>query len=480
MLRSVVSLWVLCLAAVAGAADRLPALNVDIRETSLSGLSSGAFMAVQFHLAHASIVRGVGILAGGPWGCAQGDWARALGECMKGEPAIGPLVDRARSAAEAGDLDPSESLVRSRIWLFSGYNDGVVRPSVMNALQRFYRTLAPGAPLMYRRDLRAGHAMVTESAGADCPVTGGNFVTDCDYDAAGNLLQFVHGRLDPPAGMLTGRLTRFDQSGFTSGSTRSVSMAAEGYLFVPKACEQGERCRVHVALHGCEQAAEKVGEAFVRDAGYNRWADTNRIVVLYPQTRSTWGMPWNPYGCWDWWGYTGAAYATKRGAQVSAIRAMVDRLVSGARGTGRDTTVTPLPPALIERSEDSAVIAWRTPTAPGVFEIRGVPPSGPTVVARVAANAGAAVLGPLAPATDYRIVVAATPPVAFDLRTAPSPPACDPWFGTNVDHVTAGRAYVLWGRTYASGTHQDMGWWNIFTANAMHRVSSGYALGPCG
>src|SRR5262245_49467455 len=49
----------------------LPALNVDITETSVSGLSSGAYMAVQFEVAHSSIVKGVGVIAGGPYFCAQ-------------------------------------------------------------------------------------------------------------------------------------------------------------------------------------------------------------------------------------------------------------------------------------------------------------------------------------------------------------------------------------------------------------------------
>ncbi len=57
-------------------------------------------------------------------------------------------------------------------------------------------------------------------------------------------------------------------------------------MFVPKACENGEACRVHVALHGCKQDVDdrKVGRAFVDRTGYNAWADANRLIVLYPQT----------------------------------------------------------------------------------------------------------------------------------------------------------------------------------------------------
>jgi len=67
-----------------------------------------------------------------------------------------------------------------------------------------------------------------------------------------------------------------------------------------------------------------VQERYVRDTGYNRWADGNDIVVLYPQAKSE--KLANPNGCWDWWGYSSAAYATKAGPQMAAVRAMLDRL----------------------------------------------------------------------------------------------------------------------------------------------------------
>ena len=40
--------------------DALPALNIDIQETSVSGLSSGGFFAVQMQVAYSSILKGAG------------------------------------------------------------------------------------------------------------------------------------------------------------------------------------------------------------------------------------------------------------------------------------------------------------------------------------------------------------------------------------------------------------------------------------
>jgi poly(3-hydroxybutyrate) depolymerase len=113
-------------------------------------------------------------------------------------------------------------------------------------------------------------------------------------------------------------------------------MADTGYVYVPARCARGavppRACHLHVAFHACEQNDELVGDDFYWDGGYNRWAEANDIVVLYPQT-----VRWialsapgegagNPAGCWDWWGYTGPAYDTRNGKQMTVIRAMIDRL----------------------------------------------------------------------------------------------------------------------------------------------------------
>jgi hypothetical protein len=56
---------------------------------------------------------------------------------------------------------------------------------------------------------------------------------------------------------------------------------------------------------------------------YNQWAETNNIIILYPQALRT---TLNPKGCFDWWGYTGADYATKLGVQNVAVNGMVEWL----------------------------------------------------------------------------------------------------------------------------------------------------------
>ena len=63
------------------AAPPLPALDALARAT-VSGVSSGAYMAVQFHVAHSARVLGVGVIAGGPYYCAQGSLRIAYYNCL--------------------------------------------------------------------------------------------------------------------------------------------------------------------------------------------------------------------------------------------------------------------------------------------------------------------------------------------------------------------------------------------------------------
>src|ERR1043165_6206535 len=53
------------------ASPALGAYGVDIRQTSVSGVSAGGAMAVQMHISHSSIMRGVGVIAGVTYDCAD-------------------------------------------------------------------------------------------------------------------------------------------------------------------------------------------------------------------------------------------------------------------------------------------------------------------------------------------------------------------------------------------------------------------------
>lgn len=367
----------------AQAQEKLAGYNAAIAESSISGMSSGAFMAVQFATAWSSVITGVGIIAGGPYWCAKADsffgyWSslsNALGPCMKGPlPNLAAFFAKADAKAASGAIDPLHFVSRQKVYIFHGYNDSIVARAATDAAASFYRHYlgeANRGNLFYQTAIGAGHTLVVaqDSPGAglnQCNESAPPFIGDCRYDQAGIILQHIYGPLKRPASApLSGKMKAFDQSAYTlPDRPASLSMSRTGYVFVPADCENGEACRVHVALHGCKQDVDGIGRAFIDRAGYNAWADANRLIVLYPQTKASW-YPYNPQACWDWWGYISFNdnYVTKAGLQIKAIKSMLDALTSRAV-----PTIAPMPPrgpivlTVIDTSDNAADLVW-TPQA---------------------------------------------------------------------------------------------------------------------
>jgi len=345
--------------AAIGAVSRpatLGAYGIDPDRVTISGLSSGAYMAVQLSVAYSSLFSGVAVIAGGPYGCAETgggvvvNAARALGPCMAGSytwtqrgqcifwwwttcpgadrPDSDAAIALARQYARSNVIDPLDNLRRDRVFLLSGRKDTKVVPAVVSALRQFYEAFVPSLNIREEDLDDVAHTFPTDTfkQGNACSKSNPPYVSDCNYDAAGKLLAFLYGALKPRNdGPSEGSLIEFDQTRFFPSSV-STGMADVGYVYVPKTCTAaGARCALHVALHGCLQTAGSIGMKFVEGTGYNRWADTNGIIVLYPQIGKS-KLATNPEDCWDWWGYTGSTWLDKRAPQMQAIAAMIDRM----------------------------------------------------------------------------------------------------------------------------------------------------------
>jgi poly(3-hydroxybutyrate) depolymerase len=340
-LQQACALLLLLLFAGAGAAaPPLPGLAASTDDVTVSGISAGGYMAVQFQVAYSGIVRGAGVVAGGPYYCAEGSLRRALGNCMAPSgnalpPTAAETMQTVARLAAADRIDQVRNLRDDRVWLLAGGNDKTVLPPVMEALEAFYRATLPADAIRFVKVPEAGHAMlsVADPQANACPTSASPFINRCqEIDAAGKLLAHLLGPLQAPAATPAGEMIVFDQRPFVRGRTIDASLADEGYAFVPASC-RGGGCRIHVAFHGCLQDAGEIGRRFVDGAGYNGWAASNHIVVLYPQTVRRFGLAFgsfrwqlNPKGCWDWWGYTGANYHTRDSVQMCAVRAMIGAL----------------------------------------------------------------------------------------------------------------------------------------------------------
>jgi hypothetical protein len=345
-------------------------IKVDRNQISISGLSSGGWLAVQYHIAHSHQIMGIGILAGGPYHCAGStsftcsytpyallpyDSCQAMYVCSRtaaeasfwgfyiGPPDFQYSVTSARQEAEQGTVDSLSGLKNDRVWMFTGGredrfpHDRLVPHEVVSELKKFYEALFalpevdnPKQDIEMVDSVQVEHAMVTDSPGPDeCDRFGPPYIDDCSYPAAEKLLEFIYPqrpKVSEPSS--TGNLVAFDQR-FVSSDPRS-GMNDRGRLYIPGACRNGAQCPLHVALHGCSQDEQTIDQLsedrrryFYRDGGYNAWAEQHGVIILYPQAAKSAA---NPYGCWDWWGYSGADYYLKSGKQISAINAMVECL----------------------------------------------------------------------------------------------------------------------------------------------------------
>ena len=359
----------------------------DPHDVAISGVSSGAAMAVQYAVAHSRSIVGVGALAGPPWACADGRVSQAINSCMCGSPPAQPRIDTARELAAEGKIDPLDSgrpQALRRAFVFHSAADATVVPSSGRANREFLAAFIGQPPTVDEGNAgdgsdRAGHGIIAPG-GTDACRNGAalTYIRRCgEEDNVRDLFRALYPDVASDPSQRDGDIPaaevwQFDQqrlidqvkgSGssvtwdavfwwpYTTARRRNFDLAATGYLYVPPSCRGADAsCRVHVALHGCKQDAR----IFALRSGYNNWAERYRAIIVYPAIEPgsnlagescTSGAPlWadyslvepNPNGCWDWWGYLDGftqknRYLTKAAPQMKVIELII-REVTAPRG----------------------------------------------------------------------------------------------------------------------------------------------------
>lgn len=297
--------------------------NIDKNAVSISGVSSGGFMAVQMGVAYSKSISAVASVAGGVYWCSQGDTQKAKSVCMGGPENITPQIhiDKAKSLAAGGSIDPVSAMSSQHIYIFASPKDNVIEPLNSDKLKEFYEAFVPSQNIQLQNKIESAHGFVTLSYGNPCQMGFLPWLLKCNFDLAGEILQSAYGALNARTAAVPQHLVKFSQGDFGDEKT---PLYKEGWIYVPQACSQGALCRLHVALHGCQMNPDFIQDKFVQGAGFNEWAESNRVIVLYPQSAK---IPQdNPYACWDWFGFTGPQYMTQEGSQMQALKKMIDRV----------------------------------------------------------------------------------------------------------------------------------------------------------
>ena len=219
------------------------------------------------------------------------------------------------------------NLQGQNVFLFSGTGDTVVNQGVMDNLATMYTNF--GVNVTKKFDLAVEHCFPTDNYGNQCSNLGSPYINNCNYNGAYEFLKVLNGpKVNPPSASQDESIIQFDQSSYAASGS---SLGSTGYLYVPKNCQNGKSCGLHVAFHGCQQTIADIGDSYVRHTEINDMAEANDIIVLYPQAQKSYYNPSNPQGCWDWWGYSDGListgnYVTKNGVQMAAIRQMISDL----------------------------------------------------------------------------------------------------------------------------------------------------------
>lgn len=287
---------------------------------TISGLSSGAMMTAQFQLAFPELISGAGIVAGGIPGCAVGNPFLATEICLKnpGVLVTANYIQQARLENFYGQIGNLDLLKNHKTFVFSSPKDTVVNYPMGEKLNEFYAAFVPSVNYKMVDTILSEHAMPTDSQGASCETKAAPFVNNCGYDTAGEMFKFFYGPLKAKVKAKAKNLRPFNQLAFAS----PAFIADVGYVYTPDQCKKNKSlCRVHMALHGCLQSYEEGDNSFARMSGYNEWAESNNIIVVYPSTKKT---TFNPNGCWDWWGYTGMNYHYRSATQIGFLKKVVE------------------------------------------------------------------------------------------------------------------------------------------------------------
>jgi len=328
------SFLVLALILSFGNAQKLNRYNIDLNSITVSGVSSGGAMAIQYHVSYSKSIAGAGVIAAPPYWCAKDKLSVALISCTTSPSLISltELYAATQYAYGVGSIDSPSYLANSKVWLFAGTGDTIVVPGVVQKTVQYYQHYISSKNVYFVNNIGAAHSWVTDNYGNPCTYLGTPYINNCHYDGPGQMLKFLYGNLSPRVNT-TQAVQTFSQSNYTplSVSPSTLSLSNTGYIYVPKACQDGQTiCKLHIAFHGCDQGNDQIGTTFAQNNGLNQWAETNKIIVVYPQAVVSRVVPYNPQGCWDWWGYLGPEYATKLAPQIKFVSNIISAL------TGRE------------------------------------------------------------------------------------------------------------------------------------------------
>lgn len=158
------------LVAAADPPSPLPALNIDPAGITISGISSGADFVVSLHVAHSSVISGVGVFAGQAYHCAvtrfpkdpmlpratpglnlsvpvcdgcPDDMTLEYDHCKQNPEYVDvdALVEYAQNQSAAGTIDAVSNIAGHQLYFYRGTHDTCYKTGAEEATLGFYSRL---------------------------------------------------------------------------------------------------------------------------------------------------------------------------------------------------------------------------------------------------------------------------------------------------------------------------------------------------
>lgn len=331
--------------------------GADSTKITISGVSSGGAMAIQYAIAHSATIAGVGAIAAPTWGCASGKFSQAINSCMCSTDPINQsnINNNLQYLHGTNLIDAVDNSSITNAYIFHSKADKTVKAESAdvnkNILLKFIKHDSSTEDRVYvETHGTADHGIISPSGPNKCENQSDDhvqtYVRKCgEVDNAGKLLSLFYRKSINNAkrkeNITLENLWTFDQQllinevkkdsseigadGFfifpyKTKRRENFDMAELGYIYVPDDCKaHNSQCGVHIALHGCKQNAKE----FAQTSGYANWADYYKVIMVFPATAmletkdqadevsckgrvsklSNYFSDPNPNGCWDWWGY---------------------------------------------------------------------------------------------------------------------------------------------------------------------------------
>jgi hypothetical protein len=266
---------------------------------TVSGISSGGFMAAQLGVIYSDEISGVGTVAGGFYGCASDHFEqmhqlaesnfmndkalfllntfnpihRAVNICMKAPTLAIVNSDRAEAFADQKLIADTKNIKNQKVYIYQGQGDKVVSPKMQKQLKDFYLKMSVPEKNIQLSTSKGGHNFPTDQKNLNaCSEQGVPYISSCNKNVAGEILNF----LVSPKLVRTKADIRNMHVISQKQDSRPDSISEYGYLVSSQKClDNPAKCNLHVALHGCEMNDsfssafdKKFQQTMLLDAGF--------------------------------------------------------------------------------------------------------------------------------------------------------------------------------------------------------------------